>query len=86
MRKHNVRPNPDINDISSGLKISVGHQRLSRVKFNTPGVIWSSNGRPARHKILVSFWYFPVLVVVCSYVRHVGQIKSQVQDTSLLKV
>ena len=62
---------------------------LSGVKFNTPSAIWSSNGRPVWHKILVSFQYFPVLAVVYSYVRHVDKIKfksTQVQNTSLLEV
>ena len=59
---------------------------LSGMKFNMSGVIWSSNGRPVQCKILVLFKYFPVLVVVCSYVCHVDKIKSQVQNTSLLKV
>ena len=40
---------------SSGLKISVGHQTLSGMKFNMSGVIWSSNRQPVRHKILVPF-------------------------------
>ena len=40
--------------LSAGLRISVGHQMLSGVKFNMSGVIWSSNGQPVRHKILVS--------------------------------
>ena len=39
----------------AGLKINAGHRTLSGVKFNTSSVIWSSNGRPVRHKILVSF-------------------------------
>ena len=37
------------------LKISVGHWTLSGMKFNTSGVIWSSNGWHVPHKILVSF-------------------------------
>ena len=39
----------------TGLEISVRHRTLSSMKFNMSSVIWSSNGWPVRHKILVSF-------------------------------
>ena len=39
----------------TGLKISVRHWMLCSMKFNTSGLIWSSNGWPVWDKILVSF-------------------------------
>ena len=54
--KTHLHPPRFSGDISkTGLKIDVRHRTLSGVKFNTSGVIWSSNGRPVRHKIIVSF-------------------------------